>query len=43
MKAIIQRVKKAQVIVDNNIVGNINKGIVAFIGITKTDSSKEIE
>ena len=41
MKFVIQRVKSASVTVDNNIVGNIDKGFLVLIGITHTDT-KEI-
>lgn len=41
MKFVIQRVKNAQVEVDNKIVGKINKGFLVLIGITHTDN-KEI-
>lgn len=43
MKAIIQRVSKAQVEVDANIVGKINDGIVVFIGFTHTDTELHVE
>lgn len=41
MKFVIQRVKNAQVKVENKIVGKINKGFLVLIGITHTDT-KEI-
>ena len=41
MKFVIQRVKSANVKVDNKIVGSINKGFLVLIGITHTDT-KEI-
>lgn len=41
MKFVIQRVKNAQVDVDNKIVGKIEKGFLVLIGITHTDT-KEI-
>lgn len=41
MKFLIQRVKKAQVEVDKNIIGKIEEGLLVFIGITHTDT-KEI-
>lgn len=41
MKFIVQRVKNAQVDVDNKIVGKINNGFLVLIGITHTDT-KEI-
>ena len=41
MKFVIQRVKKAQVDVDNKTVGKIDNGFLVLIGITHTDT-KEI-
>ena len=41
MKFIIQRVKEAQVDIDNKSVGKIDKGFLVLIGITHTDT-KEI-
>lgn len=41
MKFVIQRVKNAQVDVDNKIVGKIDNGFLVLIGITHTDT-KEI-
>lgn len=41
MKLVIQRVKEASVKVDKNIVGQIDKGLLIFVGITHTDT-KEI-
>lgn len=41
MKFLVQRVKNAQVDVDNKTVGKIDKGFLVFIGITHTDT-KEI-
>ena len=43
MRVILQRVSKASVLVNNNIVGNINKGILVLVGFTDTDTSKEID
>ncbi len=42
MKTLIQRVSKAQVKVDGNIVGKIDKGILVFLGIGKNDTDKEL-
>lgn len=39
MKALIQRVRYAKVEVDNKVVGNINQGILAFIGVEQTDTT----
>lgn len=41
MKFVIQRVKNAQVDIDNKTVGKINEGFLVLIGITHTDT-KEI-
>ena len=38
MRFLIQRVSKATVEVDEKIVGSINKGYMALIGITHTDT-----
>ncbi len=38
MKFIIQRVNKASVCVDQNIVGEINQGFVVLVGISDTDT-----
>lgn len=38
MKALIQRVKKAKVNVDDKTVGQIDQGILALIGIEKSDT-----
>jgi len=38
---LLQRVKKASVSVDNEIVGSIGHGIVVFVGIAQRDSEKD--
>lgn len=43
MRAIIQRVKHASVTVDNNIVGKINEGFLILLGVTSSDTSKEVQ
>ncbi len=43
MKALIQRVSQAQVKVNNQIVGNISGGILAFIGVEKNDCQENAE
>ncbi len=43
MIALIQRVKKAQVDVDEKTIGKINQGILAFIGVEKEDAEKQAD
>lgn len=43
MKLVIQRVKKAQVDVDEKTVGKIEKGYMVLCGITHTDTEKEAD
>ncbi|MCP4156120.1 MAG: D-tyrosyl-tRNA(Tyr) deacylase [bacterium] len=42
MRVVIQRVKHANVTVDGDSVGKINKGILAYVGIEKNDTEKVI-
>jgi D-aminoacyl-tRNA deacylase len=42
MKLAIQRVKKAKVGVNNNIVGQIEAGLFVLLGVGKEDSGKEV-
>lgn len=43
MKFLVQRVNKANVEVNNEIVGKIGKGYLVFIGITHTDTKLEAD
>lgn len=43
MIGLIQRVNSASVSVDNKVIGAIQEGILALIGIEKTDTEKEAE
>lgn len=43
MKVIVQRSKDSSVIVDNIIVGKIEKGLVVLVGFTEGDSIKDID
>ena len=43
MRAIIQRVKKASVEVDNSIVSFINEGLVVLLGIENEDNENDID
>lgn len=43
MKVIIQRVTQASVKVENQVVGEIGKGMLVFLGIGKNDSHKDAD
>lgn len=43
MKAIIQRVKRAKVIVNNKTVSQIGYGFLILLGIAKTDKEKDLD
>ena len=43
MKALIQRVKSASVTIDNQLYSYINKGILVFLGVEKTDEKENAE
>ena len=38
MKFVVQRVKNANVVVENNVIGSINQGFLVLIGITDSDT-----
>lgn len=42
MRAVVQRVKYSSVTVNGEIVGKIDKGLLVLLGVTHTDSEKEI-
>lgn len=42
MKVVVQRVKKASVTVDNNVVGKINDGLCILVGFTEGDTIEDI-
>jgi len=42
MKAVIQKVSKAETIIDGKLVSSINKGIVIFLGIAIDDNDNDI-
>lgn len=43
MRFLVQRVSKAKVVVDNEIVGKIEKGFMTLIGIKQGDTKKEAD
>ncbi|MCW8869185.1 MAG: D-aminoacyl-tRNA deacylase [Proteobacteria bacterium] len=43
MIALIQRVKKAQVDVDGQTIGQINQGILALVGVEKSDNQQQAD
>jgi D-tyrosyl-tRNA(Tyr) deacylase len=43
MRAVVQRVSKASVSVDGQVVGTIGPGLVVFVGVTHHDGDKEAE
>ena len=42
MKAVIQRVQSAQVLVDGRLTGKIGKGLLVFVGVGKGDGEGDI-
>jgi len=42
MRAVIQRVQSAQVLVDGRVAGRIGKGLLVFLGIARGDGEKEL-
>ena len=43
MRAVVQRVSKAEVSVDGKIIGRIEKGILVYFGVHKDDSDKDLD
>lgn len=43
MKIVVQRAKKARVIVDGNVTGEIEKGLMLLVGITHKDTVEDLE
>jgi D-tyrosyl-tRNA(Tyr) deacylase len=43
MRAVIQRVRRAQVIIDGGAVGQIGPGLVVFLGVGKEDGQEEVD
>jgi D-aminoacyl-tRNA deacylase len=43
MRAVIQRVSRAKVSVDNTVKGEINEGLLVYLGVGKTDEEDDID
>src|SRR5699024_7014533 len=43
MKVIIQRTSGANVTVENKTIGTIDEGLVALVGVTESDTEKDVE
>jgi len=43
MRAVVQRVDKAEVSVNSIVSGSINKGIIVYLGVHSDDTEKDIE
>ena len=43
MKAVVQRVKKASVTVEDEIIGSIEEGLMVLLGVHQDDTLKEIQ
>ena len=43
MKVVVQRVKKAKVEVENKIIGKIDQGFLVLVGVTHTDTKKDVD
>ncbi len=43
MKLIVQRVKKASILINSNVIAKINEGLVIFVGITLKDNNDTME
>ncbi len=43
MKAVVQRVKSASVKVDNKITGQIQQGLLVYLGVSKDDKEKDVD
>lgn len=43
MRAVVQKVSKSKVTVDENITGQIEKGLLVLLGVTHEDTSKDVD
>ncbi|KAA0549285.1 D-tyrosyl-tRNA(Tyr) deacylase [Bacillus sp. BGMRC 2118] len=42
MKVVVQRAKEASVIVEENVVGQIDRGLMLLVGVTHTDTLEDV-
>jgi len=42
MRAVVQRVKEARVVVDGRTVGSIGQGLLVFLGVEQADDKKDV-
>ncbi len=43
MRALVQRVSRARVLVEGEVTGEIRRGLLVFVGVHRNDSSEEIQ
>ncbi len=43
MRAVVQRVSKGSVTVENHVIGSIHKGLVVLLGVTEEDSDSDVD
>ncbi|HHU28884.1 TPA: D-tyrosyl-tRNA(Tyr) deacylase [bacterium] len=43
MRVVIQRVKEASCVVENQVVGKIDNGLLLFVGVTHDDNSEDVD
>ena len=43
MRAVVQRVKEARVVVDDRPVGSIGQGLLVFLGVEQADDQKDVD
>jgi D-aminoacyl-tRNA deacylase len=41
MRAVVQRVSQARVVIDQQVVGQIGRGLIVLLGVAKTDSPEQ--
>jgi len=43
MRAVLQRVERASVVIENDVVGEIDVGLMVLLGVTHDDAEKDVE